>query len=209
VYGLEGEYLAAKERATEAKKDFESADKRLRRLIASGPDSQRELPFDEPVAEARKPKRVRLLKAVGLLTVYSEFEVEVDAAGDVVIPNADHPDDPFYLKPEEFEVIEWDDSAPPVVENDAWRAGPFSELGLTSKTNDLFAAAGIETIGQLEDLRAGIAEGKADAQWPKGIGPAKVTDLENRLIDWLDKNRDKFGEPVAEATGAAKGKKRK
>lgn len=48
------------------------------------------------------------------------------------------------------------------------------------------------TIGGLEDFRAQIAEGQA--AWPKGIGPAKVTDIENRIVDWLDKNRDKFGE---------------
>jgi hypothetical protein len=77
---------------------------------------------------------------------------------------------------------------------EAWRTAPFSELGLTAKQNELFESAGVTTIGGVEDLRAQIAEGKAE--WPKGIGPAKVTDIENRIVDWLDKNRDKFGEPA-------------
>lgn len=138
VDALESEYLSLKEQASEAKKEFEAADKSLRRFIARGSDPQRELPFDS------------------------------------------HAEPPA-----------------PVVE--AWRSAPFTELGLTLKQNDLFESIGVTTIGAIEDLRASIAEGKAE--WPKGIGPAKVTDIENRIIDWLDKNRDKFGEDATALTG--------
>lgn len=86
---------------------------------------------------------------------------------------------------------------------EAWRAAPFAELGLTAKQNELFESTGVTTIGGIEDLRAQIADGKAS--WPKGIGPAKVTDIENRIISWLDKNRDKFGEEAANPAPAADG----
>jgi hypothetical protein len=133
---LEGEYLDAKEAAAEAKRDFESADKALRNLIARGPDPQKPLAFPEEPAT----------------------------------PAAD----------------------------DAWKSAPLNELRMTEKQNDLFASAGVTTIGELEDLRAKIADGKAE--WPKGIGPAKVTDIENRVVDWLDANRDKFGQPETSVT---------
>jgi hypothetical protein len=77
---------------------------------------------------------------------------------------------------------------------EAWRAAPLAELEMTDHFNDLLSEAGVATIGDLEDLRAKIADGKAE--WPKGIGEAKVTDIENRVVDWLTENRDKFGEVV-------------
>lgn len=214
VRALEGNYLDAKEAASEAKKDFEAADRALRSLIARGPDKQRKLPLGDPETppatdgNVLKPKRIRLLKTVDdeAAKEGQEFDCQVDEDGDVSILNgAEGRDEPLYLEAEEFEVIEWHDKpaepAAPVVD-DAWRKAPFAELHLTEKQNELFAAVGVTTIGGLEDLRADIAMAKA--VWPKGIGPAKITDIENRLIDWLDQNRDRFGEAVAaEAEQAA------
>lgn len=200
VYALESEYLALKEQAGEAKREFEQADKALRNLIARGPDQQRKLPFEEQAKEPRKPKRIKIVKEIQgefNFAAGTEHDAIVDSSGDVSIRAGDS--DTLELEADEFEVIEWDNGPEPVAENDAWRTAPFAELGLTAKQNDLFEAAGITTIGGLEDLRARIAQNNPDAQWPKGIGPAKVTDIENRVIDWLDKNRDKFGEPVAGA----------
>ncbi len=137
---LEAEYLSLKEQSSEAKKDFEAADKALRRLIARGSDPQKELPFDK--------------------------------------------------------------TADVAAQNEAWRVAPFTDLGLTAKQNELFESAGVTTIGGIEDLRAKIADG--NAEWPKGVGPAKVTDIENRIVDWLDKNRDKFGEADTEADDSEK-----
>lgn len=82
----------------------------------------------------------------------------------------------------------------PVKEPDAWRKAPLSDLGLTDKQLDLFAESGVTTIGGLEDLRASIADRKGE--WPKGIGTEKQTEIENKVIEWLTANRDKFGEAV-------------
>ena len=202
VYKLESEYLSLKEEASSAKREFEAADKELRNLIARGADPQRQLPFEKP-GEVRKPNRIKLLVDLPGTTMKAGFEpvFTVDDAGDVLaVWNDGNADQTVLLELDQYEVIEWEngDEDQPATEatNDAWRSAPFAELGLSLKQNELFEAIGVTTIGGLEDLRARMANGDFSAQWPKGIGPAKVTDIENRVIDWLDKNRDKFGEAV-------------
>lgn len=208
VYALEGEYNDAKEEAAGAKKAFDAADKELRNLIARGPDRQKKLPLED-AAELRRPKRIKLLVDLDGTTMKVGYEppFEIDLDGEVVVLwNDGTADRSVLLEADEFEVIEWENGdegeQAEAKENDAWRSAPFTELGLTQKQNELFEAAGVTTIGGLEDLRARMANGDYTAQWPKGIGPAKVTDIENRVIDWLDKNRDKFGEPLTVAEAA-------
>lgn len=202
VYAIEGEYLELKERAALAKKEFEAADKELRRMIARGPDSQKKLPFDKPAE--RMPKKIRTTKDFNDIKAGSEFDNVIVSTIDrttVSVPISEFVS--LNLNAGDYEVIEWYNDAPepeattePTTENDAWRSAPFTELGLKLKQNDLFEEAGIKTIGQLEDLRARIANGDYSAQWPKGVGPATITEIEDRVIDWLDKNRDKFGEVI-------------
>lgn len=85
---------------------------------------------------------------------------------------------------------------PQVAEDvDAWRLAPLSELFLPEKLRDKLLDAGVETIGQLEDLRGEISEGKAE--WPKGIGTAKITAIEDSVLSWLTDHRDHFREPEA------------
>lgn len=88
------------------------------------------------------------------------------------------------------------DESPAVVaqvtqSSDDWRKCNLAELQtfkLTKNTYEKLVEAGIETIGQLEDMRAEISLGKA--KWPKGIGKAKVTQIEDAVTEWLTKNRD-------------------
>lgn len=79
--------------------------------------------------------------------------------------------------------------AAPAVDPDAWRSVSIDELNLkpalASKLKD---DGGISTIGQLEDLRAEISQGKA--KYPKGIGEAKITAIDDAVVTWLTKNRD-------------------
>jgi len=80
------------------------------------------------------------------------------------------------------------DQADTVVESDAddleWRSRDLGELdGLTE---NLLDKLGIETIGELEDLRKDISFGKS--KWPKGIGPAAVTKIEDAVLNWLRDN---------------------
>ena len=70
-----------------------------------------------------------------------------------------------------------------------------SELGLTAKEIEKLAEAGIETIGQLEDLRGG--DGLMSV---RGIGRATADKIENHLLDWLSENRDQFGVVTEDAT---------
>lgn len=77
-------------------------------------------------------------------------------------------------------------SPPAAVGNDAWRTCPVTELGITAKQ---ITKLDVGTIGELEDLRAAISQGKK--KWPKGIGPAAVTKIEDAVLDWLGNNGPK------------------
>lgn len=195
VRGLEADFLDLKEQASRAKKDFDQADLELRNLIARGPDAQKKLPFPAEEAATEPPKvpaRIRLTQDLldFTITAGQEFDAIVDANGDVSIDNGSE-GGPIDLEPEEFEVIAWVEPPPPV-DPDAWRSVPVAQLGLTAKINDLLLGVGVSTMGEMEDFRARVADAKE--VWPKGIGPAKLTDIENRIVDWLSANRDKFGE---------------
>lgn len=83
-------------------------------------------------------------------------------------------------------------TTPPIPTNfypDAWRSASIDELRLPSKLAETLASANAETIGHLEDLRAEISQGRA--KWPKGIGAAKITLIEDAVIKWLTANRDR------------------
>lgn len=75
-----------------------------------------------------------------------------------------------------------------------WRDRSIHELSLPDRITGKLE--GIETIGQLEDLRAAISLGSDT--WPKGIGEASITMLEERILDWLDRYRAVEDEPAAE-----------
>jgi hypothetical protein len=77
------------------------------------------------------------------------------------------------------------------VQSDAWRSASINELtDLSEKLRDKLIEAGADTIGTLENLRAQIADGKAS--WPKGVGAAKITQIEDAVIAWLTRNRDSY-----------------
>ena len=72
--------------------------------------------------------------------------------------------------------------------DDDWRSVRLSELNFKPKLQERLEEAGVDTIGRLEDLRAEISQGRE--KWPKGIGKAKITEIEDAVINWLSKNRD-------------------
>lgn len=72
-----------------------------------------------------------------------------------------------------------------------WRKAPVSELtahGVKPNVLEKLAEASIETIGQLVDRQTEISQHRE--KWPKGIGAAKITQIEDAVIAWLTKNRD-------------------
>jgi hypothetical protein len=68
---------------------------------------------------------------------------------------------------------------------EAWRAVPLAELGLRPKIEEKLIEHGIHTVGQLEDVRADYPAGGPG--WPKGIGGAKVAEIEKALVSWRTK----------------------
>lgn len=88
-------------------------------------------------------------------------------------------------------------STPPAANTDeSWKLAKLEELSLKPALHEKLIENGIATLGDLENLRMQIADNKKD--WPKGIGEAKITAIENAVVDWLSKNRDR--QVVAEAT---------
>lgn len=81
-----------------------------------------------------------------------------------------------------------DQPAAPANNSDAWRAVPITKLDLPDKLIERLQEDGLDTMGRLEDRRGEISEGKA--KWPKGIGAAKITKIEDAVIAWLTANRD-------------------
>ncbi len=85
-----------------------------------------------------------------------------------------------------------DAQAPSEAVSDAWRDCTIAELGahgLRASLVKRLSELGYDTIGKLEDLREKISTGAVD-RWPKGIGEAKITEIENAVVGWLTANRD-------------------
>lgn len=76
----------------------------------------------------------------------------------------------------------------PAATSDDWRSAKLEQLNLKKNIHEKLVESSVETIGQLEDMRAAISLGKQE--WPKGIGKAKITQIEDAVIDWLTKHRD-------------------
>jgi hypothetical protein len=78
----------------------------------------------------------------------------------------------------------------------AWREQDIAgSLGLTAKVLEKLEDAGVRTIGELEDLRAG-----AGLTSIGGIGQATADKIEEQVLEWLTENRDKLGEVVDDST---------
>jgi hypothetical protein len=75
------------------------------------------------------------------------------------------------------------------VEPDTWKNDPITCLGLKEALTKRLVESGIQTVGDLEALREKIAVGKE--KWPKGIGTAKITDIENAMDKYWDDWRER------------------
>jgi len=75
---------------------------------------------------------------------------------------------------------------------------PITSLGLSAGLNERLYDAGVNTIGNLEELRSEITMGRE--KWPKGIGEAKVTIIEDAVLTWLANNPIENGIGNGEAT---------
>lgn len=75
------------------------------------------------------------------------------------------------------------------VSQDAWRTVSIDDLSLPFSITAKLIEDSISTLGQLEDLRGEISQRRQ--KWPKGIGLAKITLIEDAVVKWLTKNRDR------------------
>ncbi len=76
----------------------------------------------------------------------------------------------------------------PAADPDAWKLATIDQIGLKEALTERLIEAGLTTIGKLEAFRAEAADHRAS--WPKGIGTAKITLIEDAVVAWLTKHRD-------------------
>lgn len=214
VAAKEATWLALKEEAAAAKKSFELAQSQLRRLVRQGPQKpaapdpqQRLFGEEEPQQDdSWRDAGVQDLQGVG--GVDRDCLVKLSKAGIASMGEL-----AAALKRKSLYEIEgfspitigrigeafllWRESLNRQP-SDAWRKAPVSELvnhgPLAPSDLKNLEAAGIETIGQLEDLRAGA--GLASV---KGFGPVAVERVTEALLAWLTEHRDKAAFEAARA----------
>lgn len=93
----------------------------------------------------------------------------------------------------------------PLVDPDAWKSVLISKLDISEKLVEKLNEANVYDLGQLANFREQIALGRE--KWPKGIGEAKITAIEDAMTEWLTQNRDtgifsQGGGVVAESSSA-------
>ena len=125
-----------------------------------------------------------------------EYEVSVKRLRRLARGILNDHDRPLFDKPKENAAVpEQDKPADP----GAWRKAPLAELELPKGIVTKLAGESVETVGQLEDLRGKISLGEEN--WPKGIGPSKITTIEEKVLTWLKENQDYEESTEADASG--------
>lgn len=153
--------LLLKEELKEAKKEYDADVQALRKLCRAL-ENDKARPLFDPCQK--------------------QSEIKVAAAADLDC-RRDKPLDTNHP------TNEAEDAAPKHDAN-AWRKVSIGVLGLSPKLEEkLCDGYPAMTLGTLEDLRAEISQGRA--KWPKGIGQARITDIEDAIVAWLTENRDK------------------
>jgi len=79
-------------------------------------------------------------------------------------------------------------------------SSPISQLGISEALQEKLTEAGAENLWTLEQLRSEVSLGKA--KWPKGIGVAKVTAIEDAIMGWMSRNSASW-DPVQGGNDAA------
>jgi len=178
---LEGNHNVLKERANDSKKEFETADKALRFLIARGYEIAK-----------KWPTRVRAI--VTLIAPKIEFGQEFDVLeideykGTVrVFVDDETPEGDWLPIGKEVEVVAWGDRPiqclpEPEADDSEQMAVPLSTLfdgGLLKSLTE----AGLATVGA---LAAHTESGKRLTDLP-GVGLGKAEKIENRMLQfWAD-----------------------
>ncbi len=142
-----------------------------------------EAEFKAKMHEAAEELAECVLHRMSTEAAYKSAKAEEKAAAETLRKLSDRGPERHPL----FEAAAKEKAAPaepaPVNTDETWKSVAIAELGLASGLTDKLIGAGIDTIGRLEQRRADISEGKE--KWPKGVGAAAVTKIENAVLDWL------------------------
>jgi hypothetical protein len=184
---------AAKERLKELKEEHSTAAKRLRSLL-NGEDVQVDLPLAGDAAD-------KSAEAQAATPVIDAEIVPPGAAADAATaePAAESLDEAAAAKPAAKRKAATAKNA-----DESWRKVPTSEIGFDKikgvgkkKYEAILDAA--PTMGDLEDLRANAGPMGLQAVLPDGLGEKICGEIENKILEWLSKNRDRT---TLEAAGA-------
>ncbi|GEM_PF-6733322 len=88
------------------------------------------------------------------------------------------------------EPVTTPDGPPPESFQSVLESESVAVLGLKEAVAAKLIEAGVETLWQLEMLRKGVSEGRKE--WPKGIGKAKVTQIEDAILSWCFENSGRW-----------------
>jgi len=129
------------------------------------------------IAYGRAQKRAKTLKKQVDFMLESLLEMVDGNAED-----SDCIDDEIDQIPEGNAPMEED---APETYSDNWPTMPIQVLNLSKSVTDKLLEMGLDNLGKLEAKRAEIYDGRD--KWPKGIGPAKITEIENSILGILAK----------------------
>jgi hypothetical protein len=132
--------------------------------------------------------RIELLKA-DLKDAKEEFDAGVEQLRSCAREMVNDDDRPLLKLMDRVEVTVEQAIEATEEQTEPWREVTLDNVdGIHTRYLGHLYEANVETVGELEDLRAEIYEGKR--KWPKGIGRSAADQIEEAILDWLTKNRD-------------------
>lgn len=194
--GLMMELADLKEQAKQTKKEAEVVTEKLANLIR-GWEYNPGGPALEPVPTVKEMASTMAGIGTDATTATSQPQTEAEmraklaAAGEATVSQAS-------------QVVARDEAAEEERYKQVLKAAKIEELGLPPKVTEKLQEAGAGNIWDLEQLRSEISQHRA--KWPKGIGPGKVTDIEDALMQWMSRNqstwessqKEEAAEPVSQ-----------
>ncbi len=168
-----------KEQVKRAKKEAEVYVEQLNELIDD---------WEHPAQLENEPPAATSTAAAG--------SPSIDAGGCWEPPENIHPDQAATCEPQS-EPAGTPEPQPSIERSyeSELRAASLGELKLPGSLHEKLTDAGVNTIWDLERLRGEISQGRE--KWPKGIGAAKITTIEDAVLGWLTRNQSRWEKPQA------------
>lgn len=159
--------------------------------------------FKAKMQEAANELAESVLERMKAESVYKEAKASEKAAAEILQKIAARGPENYPLWDGQAKTVNDVDREPakPVADPDGWKLAPLSVLNLKQGLRDRLESNGINTVGRLEQRRADVSEGKE--KWPKGVGAAAITQIDDSIVGWLTENQGKWQPAVEQAEAVA------